>query len=214
MKVKIDQYKVYSKKRRREQEILVFRKEKYMWAFDDYPEMDMMMVDGDKNAFKALKLAYAILTQEPNKIIYFPVRDIEGIGEYYGDTWNLVLMRPELQFRRSEWFEIKKKLDKRHLSEKYILNYNRHRLDNLWKRQEKEFEQYGGDKRSQQIYHEEVLGDTLFMVVPRECCCRNHYCLAETLDNYKNGRGNSDLCYPIGWLISDRGISEMKESRY
>ena len=181
-----------------------------MWAFDDYPEMDMMMVDGDKNEMKALKYAYAVLVQDFTKIVYFPIRNTEGIGEYYGDTWNLVLMRPEIQFRRSEWFEMKSKLDKRHLTEKYVLDYNRKRLDFLWENMEVKFESLGGYKRNERFCCEEVLGDTLFMVVPRDYCCRNHCSLAKTLDEYRNGRDSDSTT--VGWLITDRMIGEMEES--
>lgn len=47
-KIKIDQYAVREKGRT--YEILKIPFIKYMWAFDDYPEEDMLMVDGCKEA--------------------------------------------------------------------------------------------------------------------------------------------------------------------
>ena len=61
MKVKLDKYKVYSKAKKREYEILVFPSEENMWAYDDFPEMDMLLVDGNKDAYKALKFAYGVV---------------------------------------------------------------------------------------------------------------------------------------------------------
>ena len=63
MRVKLDEYKVFCKARKREYEIIVFPEERYMWAYDDFPEEDMLLVDGNKDAYKALKFAYAILAQ-------------------------------------------------------------------------------------------------------------------------------------------------------
>ena len=41
----------------------------------------------------------------------------------------MVLCRPELQFKRSLWTRIKRKLDKKHLSGKFVLQYDCQKLE-------------------------------------------------------------------------------------
>lgn len=125
MKVKLDEYEVYDKKRK--YEVIVFQREPYMWAFDAWGGEPMYMVDGDVRAMNALAVAYAVLADFPSKIIYFPVKS-DGIGKCYKENYNLVLVRANLQFRRSYWYGIKPRLDKKHWKGKFVFQYDSQKL--------------------------------------------------------------------------------------
>ncbi len=209
MRVKLDEYKVFCKTRKREYEIIVFPEERYMWAYDDFPEEDMLLVDGNKDAYKALKFAYAILAQCPKKIIYFPIRKVAGKKNAFWDSHDLVLLRPELQFRRSEWFSIKRKLDKKHLCGKFVFDYERVRLQNYYEQERRRWDFYKWYKKAEKLYGTEILGDTLFMVVPKLICLENHDVICDMLDSYKAGASSGELCYWVGWLLSDRQMKNV-----
>lgn len=215
-KIRIDKYTVREKGRT--YEILKFPFIKHMWAFDDYPEEDMFMVDGCKEAFMWLKYAFAVLANDSGKIIYFPCRQ-EGIGRYYAmPTYDLVLCRPELQLRRSLWFRIRRKLDKKHYTGKYVLAYNRRKLDDyyesgLGKKYQME-EGYNGRTylpyylRRQKKNVERILGDTMFVVLSRIEWLVYHHNTAEDLDDYRSSKG-SMIWSAIGWIISDGELEDM-----
>lgn len=215
-RIKVEQYTVYAKGRN--YEILKFPYIQYMWAFDDHPEEDMLMVDGCKEVFMWLKYAFAILANDDSKILYFPCKQHPG-GEYYRENYHLVLCRPELQFRRSLWFRLKGKLDKKHYSGNYILRYDRKKLDDYYESgfgNKYTFEEHFKDGSKYLPFYlfqnkkrvEEIVGDTIFMVLPRiECVC-NHYQTARDLDRYASGRFKM-IWSAIGWIIPDEEIREM-----
>ncbi len=218
-KIKIDKYTIREKGRT--YEVLKFPFIRYMWAFDCHPEENMLMVDGCQKAFKWMKYAFAILANDDSKIIYFPCKQ-SGIGHYYSmPTYHLVLCRPELQLRRSRWFQIKKKLDKKHVSGKYVLSYNRKKLVDY-------YESGLGGKypvksgwRAGQVYIpcylteskqkvEEILGDTIFFIMPRLNWLEYHYQTIKDLDSCTAGDG-APLWSAIGWIMRDRNIREMQK---
>lgn len=212
MKIKLDRYKVFCKKRQREFDVLVFEPPKYMWAFDNYPELDIFMIDGDCAAFKVLKYAYAILAQDPSKIIYFPIKN-QPIGNYYVGTGDLVLVRPELQFRYSDWKSIWSKLDKKHRSGTYTYNYDKQKLLDCVEVLEKEWHHRDREKREQKIYTEKIVGDTVFMTVPRCWCYENHRSIVKMLgqktDKY---HGTWSQGWYVPYHIIKESIKEGKEN--
>lgn len=222
-KIKIDRYIVHEKGK--DYEILLFPFIKNMWAFDDHPEENCLMVDGCKEAFHWLKYAFAILANYKDKIIYFPCK--QEMKCYYKTNYNLVLCRSELQFRRSRWFKIKDKLDKKHYAGKFILNYDRKKLDDYYT---------GGfdNKYSMEDWHEnglhfqyhiinqlyenrieDILGDTIFFVLDRREYYDWHYHTARDLDDYSSGL-NCQCWSSIGWIISDANIKkiQLEEQEY
>lgn len=215
-KIKIDKYTVYEKGRT--YEILKFPFIKHMWAFDDFPEENMLMVDGCKEAFMWMKYAFAILAEDSEKIIYFPCKQ-DGIGCYYPEVYHLVLCRPELQFQRSLWFRIKSRLDKKHYSGKYAFSYDRKKLDDyyesgLGKRYPVEWLEHK-DRVSLPFYLlnsknriETILGDTMFLVMPGINWLDDHYITAKDMEQYKAGEGNY-IWSAIGWIVSDGNIRMM-----
>ena len=133
----------------------------------------------------------------------------------------MVLCRPELQFKRSLWTRIKRKLDKKHLSGKFVLRYDRRKLDDyvrkgLWKHytglasSESSFleiptEMYDEMRKE---HFEEVYGDTVFMVLGRTECYLCHYATAGSLDRYCAGIYKYIDSW-IGWIVTDGNIYDM-----
>lgn len=215
-RVKIDRY--FVKEKGRAYEVLKFPFLKYMWVMDDRDMTGIhFTIDGCKEAYRQMKYAFAILANFPDKIIYFPCRQ-ERIGNYHLESYHLVLCRPELQFKRSLWVRIKRKLDKKHLSGKFVLQYDRQKLDDyvrkgLWKHYtclvssksrylDIPTEMY---REMWSEHLEEVRGDTVFMVLGRTECYACHYETADSLDRYCSGT-DKYMSTGIGWLVSDGNI--------
>lgn len=216
-KYKLDEYKITEKGR--EYSVIVFPKVEYMWAFDDYPEENCYMVDGTAYAYKLLKLACAILISSPEKIVYFPCKQ-EGIGHFYRDNYHFVLCTPQVQLRRSSWVRIRRKISQNTWNGKYKLCYDRKKLDDFCIRNYMEWYQtracewkYGlrtvSRKEIDKSHVEEVAGDTLFMVVGKEECYFNHYLIAKDLDEYGDLE-EFGAWSALGWIITKRGIGDMK----
>lgn len=214
---KVDEYKIFEKGR--EYSVLVFPKVEHMWAFDDDPEDYRYMVDGSAYAFKLLKLACAILIESPDKIIYFPCKQ-DGIGRYYSENFHLVLCTPQVQLRRSRWVQIRRKIGKLTWAGKYRLQYNRKKLDDYC---EKNLMQWydnnsaTGDrvrkivveKKIKQQHIEEVVGDTLFLVMGKEECYYYNYTTGASLDKHRDGN-LVGTCSAFGWILSARGLESVK----
>lgn len=129
------------------------------------------------------------------------------------------MCRAELQFKRSLWFRIKDKLDKRHYAGKYVFAYHQKKLMDYYesgcgnKYPTKEFL---GIKR---IPHylmyskrnvEEILGDTVFLVRPRLEWLDYHYYMVQELEQYgKTGAGVTIVS--MGNLLTEEDIQAMYE---
>ena len=186
--------------------MIVFPRKKYMWAYYD-GGVEQYAIDGDYEAYRYLKYAMAILSVDPNKIIYLPIQN-PGVGRYYTRNYNVVLARPELQLRRSEWVNLRRQLNKAHRTQQYILRYE----------QEKLWDQYEKLYRTQTYYKElekekqevnELVGETVFMVLLKQTCLKYHHRIAETIERQETCVW---LGY-LGWLLGPKVIWEMEESR-
>ena len=129
MKLKVDQYKVYNKGR--VHKVIVFPRMDAAWAYDDNPEDDQLMLDGSMEFYQQIHHALAALIADPSLIIYFPIKHPKETRFGGQMTYDAVLLRPELQFRRSEWYDIKSKLDKKHWVGKYTIRHNEKKLNNI-----------------------------------------------------------------------------------
>lgn len=209
MKFRVDQYRVRGKKRT--YDVLVFPAVKNAWAYDDFPEESGPRLDGDYEFYRLLEFALAALISDPSKIIYFPIRQ-KSQHRSYGRCCDLVLLRPELQFRRSEWFRFKKKLDQQHWIGKYTIRYDQQKLLDWF---EKKLEGKWWLEREKH-YVEEMLGDTVFLVLPKERCYRYHACIAGS--RIMKGKGHDEKGWIsdyvlIGWILSGEAISNMKQDK-
>jgi len=128
-KVKFDKYIVFEKGR--EYEIIMFPFIKYMWVFDGYPAEEGLYISGSEYAYRMLRYAFEILSDDPGKLLYFPCRQ-HGVEGMFETNFHLLMYRPELQFRRSLWTKLKKKIDKKHWAGKYILHYDGQKADDYY----------------------------------------------------------------------------------
>ena len=218
---KFSQYEIYEKNR--EYKVIEFPFIEHMWAFHTWPAEDEAAIDGGVEVFRYMEYAMTILADHPDRLIYFPCKQ-QGIGRFYPDCYNLVLCRAELQFRRSQWARIRGRLDKKHEIEKFRLQYNRARMDQYYESglggryrmipdhpERMSFEPYV----NRMIYDrhiERIVGDTIFIVFPKEECHIWRYHLAKDLDAYRPEEGKTywSIC---GWILSEKQIQEMKETQ-
>lgn len=209
MKIKIDKYVVFGKKR--SYEILVFPDCEYMYVYDARPREDCYEVQGNKDAIRNIMTATAILAEDPSKIIYFPCKKKDIYGKLNLE-FNLVMLRPELQFRRSEWYRLKARLDKKHWAGKYVLNYNQQKLIDQDKKMKSNWLYPEWEKRSWEIRVEEELGDTVFWVYTKEMYYDFHGYLAEDMKAFEDEDFEFSWNY-IGSSIGDKFLPEFLEER-
>lgn len=199
-KIKLDKYAVYEKGRL--YEVIVFPFIRYMYAYSrtggDH-DRDGCQIDAGRDAYTYLCYALAILAEDPGKLLYFPCKQT-GYDGYFSHNYNVIFCRPDLQFRRSLWTRIKKKLDKKHWQGKYILQYDREKFydyfENVLVRKYGYRDQnalaswafkiqsggYDNWKRFEGLIEEEI-NDTIFFVPERLRCYLWHYCIAKDLDD-------------------------------
>lgn len=178
MKAKVDKYKVFGK--RRSYEILMFPNYQNMHVYDEHPREDTYRIDGDKEVVSALAIAVAILAEDPSKVIYFPGKK-GGFGTGYEFNYHLVMARPELQFRRSEWYRLKPQLNKTHWKGKYVFSYHPGKLLDYYKQLKSDWRWKEWEKEDYKKWVEEVLGDTVFWILPRNFCYQDHAYLLDDL---------------------------------
>ena len=154
--------------------------------------------------------ALGVLIADPSKIIYFPIKKAKPYIRPTYENYHLVMARPELQFKRSRWFDIKGRIDRRHWVGKYTFNYNEQKLLDFYEKY-KDSDLYWKkpcypDRRKD--YVEQLIGDTVFLILPKEVCYHYHHFAAESLSDAIKGIPNAyDDEYgdfvEIGWLLPD-----------
>lgn len=205
-KFKFDQYCVFAKKRK--YDVIVFPNFENAWAFLDWDE-ERCMIDGDKELFETLRIAMAILIADPSKILYFPIKKV-GVTRYQAaDTFHAVLMRTELQFRRSEWYDLKSQLDRKHWVGKYTIKYDCKKLQDYFNVL---YDKHYYDKWAPAFKNivDEVLGDTVFLVLPEVVCYDYHSDIVETLKTYSKNIYDGTSA-EIGYIIPDNICEEFAE---
>ncbi len=221
MKIKIDQYRIFEKKQ--EYNVLLFPDYPYAWAYDDFPEEGLYeksqyKADGDKEFYSALMHALAILIADPSKIICFPIKKKRPYIRPSYENYHLVMARPELQFKRSRWFDIKGRLDRKHWVGKYTFNYNEKKLrdycekykasDLFWKKP------WRPERRKD--YVEQLIGDTVFQILSQEVCYYYFDYAIDLLNDTWNGNSNiyndeySEFA-GLGWILPDRIAEKYRE---
>lgn len=206
---KVDQYIV--KRKGKSYKILVFPRVENAWAYDDSPEgEDRLMLDGNVEFYTMLKYAMAALIADPSLLIYFPIKK-PGCRRF-GDcmTYDAVLLRPELQFRRSAWHDIKGKLDQQHYAGQYKIICNDAKLNDWYVKTFRNKEWFLYKERARIV--EELLGETLFLVLPKNICYMYHYEIFDSLLTL-------DYTYEYGWyshigyLFSDEVLQKQKDDK-
>ena len=211
-KIKFDQYKVRGK--RRDYEVIVLPRKKYMWAF--YDDFDRQFeIDGNVGAYRYVKYALAILINDPTKIVYLPIRG-QAIGKYYQDnSYDAVLTRPELQLRRSEWVCLRRQLDRAHRMENYVLRYEPEKLCDEWAKWRENRYNYRGKNREKQEVNT-MADDTVFISYWRDAYLAAHdrivCAMREPLSEPSEPIFTDITNYPyLGWILTPASIRNMEE---
>ena len=212
-KYKFDLYEVYEKGKK--YQVIVMPRMKNMYVFDGHPQdRGRLFVDGDKVAYKYLKLAYSILIKDSSKLIYFPCKHDEEYGDYYEEhTKDYVIYRWELQFRRSVWYRIKDRLDGKHYKGKYILVYEQDKqLDWLKKQEEKEGSLCTLYRKSERyLKYWENNGNVAFEQFPRDILYLYFRSVLQGLRKIRMGKCCAEEWLMSGCLFSDSDISYFRE---
>lgn len=202
-KIKFEQYRVRGK--HRDFEVLVFPRRRYLWAYHDNDD-DVYAIDGDPAGYELVKYALATLIADPNKIIYFPIRD-NKLDSIFSKRYDAVLTRTELQFRRSEWIKLRRQLNKAHRIENFVLRYDPDRLLAYAKRYEKDSESWKvWQKEKQEV--SALWGDTLFITLLKGTCFMSLPKIFEVVQNHDVD------CYPAwqyGWYLTNGWIKYLQE---
>ncbi len=208
-KVKIPQYLVQGKNRNCS--VLVFPKKKWLWAYYE-PFDERYEIDGDAAACQQLKYALAVLMANPSKIAYFPIRG-EGYGEYYQKNYDAVLVRPELQLRRSEWVSLRRQLDKSHQIKSFELRYEPEKLYNRYQNLEKSEGEMAKIWRRKDRSVVKLEDDTVFFSLRKEICLGYHHASMHTMgynQEYGSADEYADYVCDMGWLITAGCKRQMK----
>lgn len=220
-KIKFDQFLI--KEKGKEYRIILFPFIENMIVME--ANHDSLYIDGSEKVFEYILYIYVILANNKDVIIYVPCKQQNFMSDQYEYSRNLIIYRRELQFRRSLWFKIKKKLNKNTKINKYILSYDQKKLldyyeKGLWynfnpaniRNQMISLPGYLLDKICRE-YKEEVIEDNLFCIISRESCYIDHYMIVEHLNEYY--KSNEDMAHAyVGAVMSDDFIKKLKEKIY
>lgn len=202
-KIKFKQYRVRGK--HRDFDVVVFPQRRYIWAYYDNDD-DVYAVDGNPAGYELIKYALAALIADPNKIIYFPIRD-NTLDDYFPDRYDAVFTRTELQFRRSEWIKLRRQLNKAHQIENFVLRYDPDRLLAYAKRYERESEGWKAWRKHKQEFSA-LCGNTVFVTLLRETCFTT---LPHIFQAYHQSKGDLTHVWHFGWYFTNGWIKYLQE---
>ena len=178
MKLKIDKYEVSM--HGKTYKILKFSALTNCVAFWDWAE-EVFMIDGTTDAMSLVRSAIAGLIADPNIIVFFPIRHKE---EYGGSmTYDAVLCRPELQFPRKLWPEIRRKLNLSHWKGKDTIHHNPQKVDDWYDRQYAD-KHWLYRKLDKQIIYD-LRASTVLFVLPEGILYCYHYSISHALERFE-----------------------------
>lgn len=211
-KIKIPQYLVRGKNRN--YNVLVFPKKKWLWAY--YEGFDERYeIDGDAAAYQQVKYALAALLANPGKIAYFPIHD-DGYGEYFKENYDAVLVRPELQFRRSEWVSLRRQLDETHRIKSFELRYEPEKLYVAYNKFTQNTYVSSKFRKREKKSSARLENGTVFFALKRESCYYYHHAIINE-ERLVMGEGGwpdmfSDMICEIGWMITPKSKGFMRQN--
>ena len=186
-KIKIEQYLVRGK--HRSFHVLKFPELEYAWAYDEF-DFQRYEIDGGYETYLWLRYAMAALIASPDKIIYFPIRKTSD--QHFCPSYDAVFTRTELQFRRSEWGNLRRQLNKAHRIRNYCLMYDQKKLcsflDSFL-----ESDRYYQAKKRLKLEANALLGDTIFLTMIKENCYLTHADICTALES----DGRNQLGFPV-----------------
>ena len=192
-KIKIPQYLVHGK--RQTYSVLVFSKKK--WLFASYDGADERYeIDGDPAAYQQVKYALAALIANSGKIAYFPIRK-PGFRQFYMENYDAVLVRPELQFRRSEWVSLRRQLNKAHRIKDFELYYDPQKLYDHYESLSHSESEMAKVWRDNYGVSSKLEDGTVFFAIYRDICYAYHHAILEAEKDVMDGRW-APIGYDVG----------------
>lgn len=198
---------------------MCFPKLEHAWAYDEF-DYQRYEIDGGYETYLWLKYAMAALVASPDKIIYFPIRKTSD--RYLFSSYDAVLTRVELQFRRSEWVQLRRQLDKAHRVKNYCLRYHQEKLCDALKKFMKPGQHdrycynnnYYRAEKKLKLEANELLGDTIFNSMIKEDCYFTHADICAALEHddcpeYGFPVGGFPR-YVIGFFLPKYALKDMK----
>ena len=117
----------------------------------------------------------------------------------------MVLACSELQFRRSDWYELKKQFKPKNKG-KYTFRYERQKLLDYQEKLERKMSYPEIERENERVHAEEQKEDTIFIVDSKKAYCYKHAQAVKVLRKYKSGVPGYFYCHKVGWLVTDREI--------
>lgn len=167
-----------------------------------------MMLDGTPEFYQLVQYALAAMIADPSVIIYFLIKRPGYTGYRDHMTYDAILVRPELRFRRSEWYDLKGHLNPQHYAGKYTIHYDGKKLDDWWNRLERKKPWFRYNYFNRVVY--DLLGETVFFVTPRHVCYLYHSDITKGLESFDPG----DECgsfVSIGYILTEKAIQRGEE---
>lgn len=193
-KIKIPQYLVRGK--RQTYSVLAFPNKKWLLAFYDDAD-ERHEIDGDPAAYQQVKYALASLIANSGKIAYFPIKK-PGFGRFYKDNYDAVIVRPELQFRRSEWVSLRRQLDRAHRIKDFELYYNPQKLYDHYERLSHSESERAKIWRGYDKTDTRLEDDTIFFTLYRDICYMYHHDIIDAENCVMEGGWGPSDAFPIG----------------
>ena len=116
-------------------------------------------------------------------------------------TYDAVILRPELQFRRSDWLELRRKLDKKHWKGKYTIHHNVKKLDDWCATYPTD--EYWFLKQLDKRQTEEIRDETVFLVLPKELMYLYHSRITDGLKYFDPEKYEYGYPVGIGYIMPD-----------
>lgn len=189
MKIKFDKYMVAVKNR--PYCILIPKNIQQLWPNNYGNTHYGTFWDGNRDALNAMIYSCAVLGFDPNKIIYFPVRN-NPVGELYMrsdgesdvDPYDMVFLNHHIQFPRCKWKQVKRMMEKQR-PQTYIIDYRETRTVQYFQDSIENSSKSGACYKEKRPI-EELRGDNLFYVFSkmqfREMYLNIHEFLQEDLE--------------------------------
>ena len=164
--------------------VLIPHKISRMWRLVGFREEEYGTdIQGDMDAMLALMYSFAVLMNDPYKIIFFPIRNnskCQGCG-YEPIREDIVFTTRKVTFKVKDWKNYKKLIGKNR-PETYILSYDRNRMDAYVENFLARRRYHDDDRWNRFNGYERVCFDTLFMCVDQVAYLEAYKNMREWLD--------------------------------
>ena len=143
------------------------------------------------------------MVKDPDKIIYFPIMHKHNEKNFFSPllSCDMVLVTPHLQFKFSEWFDLKSRIDKNHFAGIYTID-----IDNDWFENEynklikkyswKRYDSWYITEKTDKITETQI-GNTIFRSIGKNLCISIYHHIIDDISDAENGNiyiCNENIC--------------------